>query len=115
MIRSTVLLLAACAAVGCSDASSKVTPPPAGDGGLRGDGCVPRGCAGLNKSCGLVDDGCGGQVPCGACTWVSDQAADNVEGAAAVILAGVRPIPHVAFSADGALKLAVRGASRPVR
>jgi len=42
---------------------------PHPDGGLDGGACVPQSCAGQNPpvECGVIGDGCGNLVQCGAC------------------------------------------------
>lgn len=56
--------------LGCSSGSNDSKPPESG-GNEQADagpqGCVPTSCASLGADCGVVDDGCGATLDCGAC------------------------------------------------
>lgn len=47
------------------DGAAPNPPPAAPDAGADADACVPRVC--LPKSCGQMDDDCGGTLRCGKC------------------------------------------------
>jgi hypothetical protein len=40
-------------------------------------GCIPKSCAALGASCGVVDDGCGALLDCGACPAAAPPSADE--------------------------------------
>jgi hypothetical protein len=75
---AAILLAAGCggggggggpAAAGTPDPGAPATPgaPGAPAPGGPASVCVPTTCAALGKSCGVVDDGCGGSLLCGSC------------------------------------------------
>jgi len=41
--------------------------PEVKDGSKKGATCAPQTCKSAGKTCGTHDDGCGGQIDCGAC------------------------------------------------
>jgi hypothetical protein len=52
----------ACTATSCT------APQTCGGSGVAGEcGCTPNSCAQTNATCGVVSDGCGGQIDCGTC------------------------------------------------
>lgn len=41
-------------------------------------GCVPRACP--STACGVIDDGCGGQIDCGGCYWACETGSGSGSG-----------------------------------
>ena len=41
--------------------------------------CVPTTCAAAGKTCGTIDNGCGGSINCGSCTWPQTCGGGGVE------------------------------------
>lgn len=52
-----------------ADVEPDAGPPDAGppDSGPPDAGCTPASCESAGAMCGMIDDGCGGVMPCGTC------------------------------------------------
>jgi hypothetical protein len=71
---TTLVMLFAFCAVGCSDGNTPNKPGELSDAGdadgtdAGEDACIPKTCAEVTPSCGVHDNGCGGELRCGECS-----------------------------------------------
>src|SRR5687767_13442927 len=52
---------------GDDGAEERSWEPEVNAGNKKGGNCAPQTCKTAGKTCGTHDDGCGGQIDCGAC------------------------------------------------
>ncbi len=70
-LRSAIFALVAVpffvACTASPEAEDRNWEPEVKEGNKKGGSCAPQTCSSAGKTCGTHDDGCGGQIDCGAC------------------------------------------------